>query len=162
MAAKGLTKVVDSDKPDLSLATNSLSIGREWRENMLAIETVTSKPTATGNPESAKANTPWGCRNFQGNRGFEHMLGHSPALVGVRQQAARAAGTNCTIPIQGETGTGKERLACGIHANSKRCETPFASRHEATGHAQLVHGHLQHLTHHECPSCGPDARPKPL
>ena len=28
MVNKGLTKVVDSDKPDLSLATNSLSIGR--------------------------------------------------------------------------------------------------------------------------------------
>src|SRR5208283_1702890 len=92
---------------------------------MLAIETVTSKPTAMGNPESAKANTPWGCRSFQGNRGFEHMLGHSPALVGILQQAARAAGTNCTILIQGETGTGKELLACGIHANSKRCEKPF-------------------------------------
>jgi transcriptional regulator of acetoin/glycerol metabolism len=46
-------------------------------------------------------------------------------LVGVLQQAARAAGTNCTILIQGETGTGKEFLARGIHANSKRCHKPF-------------------------------------
>lgn len=53
------------------------------------------------------------------------MLGHSPALVGVLQQAARAAGTNCTILIQGETGTGKELLARGVHAHSKRCDKPF-------------------------------------
>lgn len=92
---------------------------------MFAIETESSKPTSTGNLESAKTTTPWSCRSFQRTPGFEHMLGQSSALVGVLKQAARAAGTNCTILIQGETGTGKELLACGIHANSKRCDKPF-------------------------------------
>jgi len=92
---------------------------------MLAIRTETSKLTRLGDPEWLKASTSWSSRNPQGNHGFEHMLGHSRALVGVLQQAARAARTNCTILIQGETGTGKELLARGIHANSKRCDKPF-------------------------------------
>jgi len=92
---------------------------------MLGMETETSKLTGLGDPESAKATVLWSCRNLQASRGFEHMLGRSPALVGVLQQAARAAGTNCTILIHGETGTGKELLARGIHANSKRRGKPF-------------------------------------
>lgn len=58
-------------------------------------------------------------------RGFENMVGHSQSLHQVLNQATRVAPTNATILIQGETGTGKELLARGIHANSKRSGKPF-------------------------------------
>ncbi len=59
--------------------------------------------------------------------GFESMAGHSQTLLQVLDQAVRVAPTNSTILIQGETGTGKELLARGIHANSKRSGKPFVT-----------------------------------
>lgn len=57
--------------------------------------------------------------------GFENLLGRSPALLEILDQAARVAPTNSTVLILGETGTGKELLARGIHANSSRSAGPF-------------------------------------
>jgi len=57
--------------------------------------------------------------------GFESILGRSHALFQVLDQAARVAPTNSTVLIQGETGTGKELLARGIHAHSRRSAKPF-------------------------------------
>ena len=59
--------------------------------------------------------------------GFEDMLGQSRALHQTLQQAARVAPTNATVLIQGETGTGKELLARGIHARSNRSAKPFVA-----------------------------------
>jgi len=58
-------------------------------------------------------------------RGFENMLGHSGALLRTLDQARKVAPTNSTVLIQGETGTGKELLARGIHTNSRRSAMPF-------------------------------------
>jgi len=59
--------------------------------------------------------------------GFEEMLGHSKSLLAVLVQATRAARTSSTVLIQGETGTGKELLARGIHSLSARREKPFVT-----------------------------------
>ena len=57
--------------------------------------------------------------------GFENILGHSPTLLQVLDTAARAARTNSTVLIRGETGTGKELLARAIHFNSARKDNPL-------------------------------------
>jgi two-component system NtrC family response regulator len=59
--------------------------------------------------------------------GFENILGRSNALLYVLDQATRAAQTNSTVLIRGETGTGKELLAKGIHFNSPRKNQPFVT-----------------------------------
>jgi two-component system NtrC family response regulator len=57
--------------------------------------------------------------------GFESIIGRSGALLQVLDSAARVAHTDATVLITGETGTGKELLAKGVHFNSMRREHPF-------------------------------------
>jgi len=56
---------------------------------------------------------------------FEQIIGTSPALESVLEQAERVAPTDSTVLIQGETGTGKELVARAIHSLSTRCGRPF-------------------------------------
>jgi DNA-binding NtrC family response regulator len=63
--------------------------------------------------------------NLNRKYGFENIRGHSDALLHVLDVAARAARTNSTLLIRGETGTGKELLARAIHFNSSRKDGPL-------------------------------------
>src|SRR5215475_9605523 len=53
------------------------------------------------------------------------MIGESPALRQVTAAIARAAPTNATDLIQGESGVGKELVARTIHRNSLRSRERF-------------------------------------
>jgi len=53
------------------------------------------------------------------------FIGSSPAAMEVKRQARRVAATQSTVLLLGETGTGKELLAQGIHAASARAPRPF-------------------------------------
>ena len=52
-------------------------------------------------------------------------IGASPAALEVKRQARRVAGTESTVLLLGETGTGKELLAHAIHAASSRAARHF-------------------------------------
>jgi DNA-binding NtrC family response regulator len=57
--------------------------------------------------------------------GFENFIGHSSGLLDVLDSASRAAQTDATVMIRGETGTGKDLLAKAIHFNSSRRKNRF-------------------------------------
>jgi len=57
--------------------------------------------------------------------GRSELIGDSPAMHRVRQLIAKAAPTNSTVLVLGETGTGKELVARAIHDQSLRREMPF-------------------------------------
>jgi two-component system NtrC family response regulator len=59
--------------------------------------------------------------------GFENILGQSDTLLYVLDVATRAAQSDVTVLIRGETGTGKELVAQGIHFNSRRKGKPFVT-----------------------------------
>jgi transcriptional regulator with PAS, ATPase and Fis domain len=55
------------------------------------------------------------------------FIGASPAALEVKRQARRVAGTDSTVLLLGDTGTGKELLAHAIHAASWRAARPFVT-----------------------------------
>ena len=64
-------------------------------------------------------------RNRRPKYTIASYIGASPAALEVKRQARRVAGTGSTVLLLGETGTGKELLAQGIHAASVRAGRHF-------------------------------------
>jgi two-component system response regulator GlrR len=53
------------------------------------------------------------------------MVGRAPAMRAVFARLQRAAASDATVLLTGETGTGKELAAEGLHAASRRAAKPF-------------------------------------
>ena len=60
-------------------------------------------------------------------RAIEMIHGHHPALRESIDQGIRAAQTDCSVLILGETGTGKDLMARLIHESSRRVHGPFVA-----------------------------------
>jgi two-component system, NtrC family, response regulator HydG len=73
---------------------------------------------------------------------FEEMVGASPAFKKVVQDIEKVAGSDSTVLICGETGTGKELIANAIHARSSRNNRPFVTVNCAALPAGLVESEL--------------------
>jgi two-component system nitrogen regulation response regulator NtrX len=70
------------------------------------------------------------------------MVGESPALQAVRDAIARAAPTNATVLILGESGVGKELVARAIHRNSLRARERFVQVNCAAIPEELIESEL--------------------
>ena len=73
---------------------------------------------------------------------FNHVIGRSPAMAAVYEMIVRAAQTDATVLLHGETGTGKGLLARAIHVNSARRDAPFVHVDCTTLPAALVESEL--------------------
>ncbi|MDF2948349.1 MAG: sigma-54-dependent Fis family transcriptional regulator [Sedimentibacter sp.] len=59
------------------------------------------------------------------NRLFPDFIGDSREIINVKKHALKAAKSNSTVLLLGESGTGKSILAKAIHDNSKYKDNPF-------------------------------------
>ena len=73
---------------------------------------------------------------------ISESLGGSPALAATAEMAVRVARTPFNILLQGETGTGKSRLAGIIHNLSPRRDEPFVTVQLAALPLQLIESEL--------------------
>jgi two-component system nitrogen regulation response regulator NtrX len=70
------------------------------------------------------------------------IVGESPLLARVRESIAKAAPTNATVLIWGESGVGKELVARAIHRESLRRDGPFVQVNCAAIPDELIESEL--------------------
>ncbi len=70
------------------------------------------------------------------------IVGRSAAINSVVEKSIRAATSDISVLIEGETGTGKELVARLIHEKSARSETPFDKLNIAALPTELIESHL--------------------
>jgi transcriptional regulator with GAF, ATPase, and Fis domain len=76
------------------------------------------------------------------DRPADGLVGTSPALQQVRQRITQVAGTDATVLITGETGTGKEVVARALHQASPRHSRALVKINCAALPAQLIESEL--------------------
>jgi two-component system nitrogen regulation response regulator NtrX len=74
-------------------------------------------------------------------RRFE-LVGHSPAVMRLRELIKMAAGTHSRVLITGESGTGKELVARSIHSQSGRADKPYVEVNCAAIPESLIESEL--------------------
>ena len=57
--------------------------------------------------------------------GYDQLIGNSTAMLKLKKMIMQVAGSDASVLIQGETGTGKELVARAIHYHSPRSGQPF-------------------------------------
>ena len=70
------------------------------------------------------------------------MIGHSPAIQQVADEIGRAAASNATVLIRGESGVGKELVARAVHDSSPRRDHVFVCLNCAALSAELLASEL--------------------
>jgi formate hydrogenlyase transcriptional activator len=75
-------------------------------------------------------------------RGFDDIVGESPALRASLAQVVEVAPTDATVLLLGETGTGKDLFARALHQRSRRSGRPLISVNCAALPASLIESEL--------------------
>jgi two-component system response regulator AtoC len=75
-------------------------------------------------------------------RGFDEIMGTSPAIQKVIELVDRVSETEATVLITGETGTGKELVANALHKTSRRSKGPLVAINCAAMPEELLESEL--------------------
>ena len=82
-------------------------------------------------------------KKFSGVRySLGDIVGSHSATIEIRAAILKAANTNATVLIQGETGTGKELVAHALHQESRRSPYPFVKLNCAAIPQDLIESEL--------------------
>lgn len=78
----------------------------------------------------------------ENNLKFGQLIGQSEAMQSIYHLIEKVAGTESTVLITGETGTGKEMVARTLHQKSERAAGPFITVHCAAYSQNLIENEL--------------------
>jgi DNA-binding NtrC family response regulator len=73
---------------------------------------------------------------------FPNIIGKNDRMLRILDLVTQVAPSRATVLITGETGTGKELIAKGIHANSARADQPFVPVNSGSVPAELLESAL--------------------
>jgi arginine utilization regulatory protein len=73
---------------------------------------------------------------------FDNIIGQNPSFVEIVERAKKAARSDASVFIYGETGTGKELIAQSIHFGGDRQDRPFLAQNCAALPESLLEGIL--------------------
>src|SRR5579863_9362398 len=73
---------------------------------------------------------------------FPNIIGKNERMLRILDLVTQVAPSRATVLITGETGTGKELIAKGIHANSARADQPFVPVNSGSVPAELLESAL--------------------
>jgi PAS domain S-box-containing protein len=79
---------------------------------------------------------------IRSHHNFDEIIGESPAIKEALDRVRQVAGTNASVLISGETGTGKELFARAIHKSGRRSEKPVIKLNCAALPANLIESEL--------------------
>src|SRR5262249_11160666 len=100
--------------------------------------TLTEQPTAPGRPDGREVGAPPPTTGGLG----DDLIGRSPPMQQLRTLIRRAAATEATVLISGETGVGKDLVARALHQHSRRGTGPFVPINAAAIPASLAESML--------------------
>jgi len=70
------------------------------------------------------------------------IIGKTPSMAGIVKTVASVKDSESSVLIQGETGTGKEIVACNLHFGGKRYNKPFVAVNSAAIPKELMESEL--------------------
>lgn len=79
---------------------------------------------------------------LQGQQAMPMLIGKSAKMQALKREIARVAPLDCTVLIQGETGTGKEMVAKMVHKLSLRSDKRFLAVNTGAFNAELLANEL--------------------
>lgn len=97
-------------------------LGRPVSPGLLSEKVVRALSEARSSRQLAQAQ-----KDARDRWGFTHLLSMSPRMIRVFDAIRAVAGTDATVLVRGETGTGKELVARAIHERSRRRERNLIS-----------------------------------
>ena len=161
-AADRLSRRVDADGADHPARARSAAWSRCSTSRTARSASATRSSCACSRRRSAARSTTRRCAAHDAQRGltvrgrFNRIIGRSPAMAQVYELIVRAAQTDATVLLRGETGTGKGLFARAIHVNCARRDAPFVNVDCTTLPAALVESEL--FGHERGAFTGADAR----
>jgi PAS domain S-box-containing protein len=118
--------VIGADGRDFSTeATMSGSDNGRELHYTLVIRNVNERLDAERKIESLTSQTEYLKEEIRSLKNFDEIVGRSDVMLNVLRDIEQVAGTDATVLIHGETGTGKELIARAIHAAGRRREKPL-------------------------------------
>lgn len=123
---------------------NQIIAAIELSKDVTNIMELSDSLTALREVSNSRGEVP---RDFIKKYTFRDLVGQNPAFREMVDLAKKAAMSNTSVFIYGETGTGKELIAQSIHYKSPRKEKPFLAQNCAALPESLLEGILFGTSH---------------
>jgi two-component system, NtrC family, response regulator HydG len=118
---------------DIELAVRSIKEGavdflpKPWDKEKLVTTVVNAYQQALARKENRELKSKQKALQDHFDQPFHPFIAESPSMLPVLHTIDQVSGTDATVLILGENGTGKELVARAIHQKSKRANEPFIS-----------------------------------